>query len=124
MTLIKAQLNMLRVAPRKVRLVAGLIRRKKVSSALDQLAHMPKRSGTALAKLINSAVANAENNLKLSREHLWIKDLHVDEGRKLKRWMPKGFGRPAPIQKKTSHIRVILEDRTPAEGKTQIATSK
>jgi large subunit ribosomal protein L22 len=119
MTTIKAQLNMLRISPRKVRLVAGLIRNKRVSTALDQLAHMPKRSGTHLAKLINSAVANAENNFKLSTENLWIKDLQVDEGVKLKRWLPKGFGRANPIEKKTSRIRVVLEDRTvPASPST------
>jgi large subunit ribosomal protein L22 len=113
MTLIKAQLNMLRISPRKVRLVVGLIRKKSVALALDQLAHMPKRTSGPLAKLVNSAVANAENNLKLSREHLWIKDLQVDEGVKLKRWLPKGFGRANPIHKKTSSIRLVLEDRSP-----------
>ena len=103
------------MAPRKVRLVAGLIRKKSVAAALDQLAHMAKRAGHPLVKLINSAAANASNNLKLDKEHLWIKELTVDEGIKLKRFRPKGFGRANPIEKKTSRIRLVLEHRAPAE---------
>jgi len=114
MTTVKAQLNGLRMTPRKVRLVAGLIRKKRVADALDQLAHMAKRAGNPLAKLINSAVANASHNLKLDRDHLWIKELAVDEGIKLKRYRPKGFGRANPIEKKTSRIRLVLEHRAPA----------
>ena len=109
MTLIKAQLNGLRIAPRKVRLLADLVKRKTVPAALDQLAFMAKRSGVPLAKLIESAAANAHTNHKLERSALVIKELRVDEGVKLKRFIPKGFGRAAPIQKKTSRITVILE---------------
>lgn len=111
MTTVKAQLNGLRIAPRKVRLVADLLRRKRVQIALDQLAFMVKRSSASIAKAINSAVANAEQNLKLDRDHLWIKDIWVDEGVTLRRWRPKGFGRANPIQKKTSRINVVLEHR-------------
>lgn len=114
MTTVKAQLNGLRISPRKVRLVVGLINKKRVSTALDQLAHMPKRSVGPVTKLINSAVANAEHNLKLTRDHLWIKDMQVDQGITLKRFMPKGFGRASPIDKKTSRIRLILEHRIEA----------
>lgn len=113
MTQVKAQLNGLRITPRKVRLVAGLIKRKSVSVALDQLAHVAKRSSGPLTKLINSAVANASNNFKLDREHLFIRDLTVDEGIKMRRYRPKGFGRANPIEKKTSRISIVLEDRSP-----------
>ncbi len=111
MTTVNAQLNGLRMAPRKVRLVAGLIRRKKATTALSELALLPKRSALPIAKLLNSAIANATSNLKLDREHLWIKELTVDEGVKLKRWQPKGFGRANPIEKKTSRVRLVLEHR-------------
>lgn len=111
MTTVTAQLNGLRMSPRKVRLVAGLLKKKPVTLALDQLLHTTKRTAMPLAKLIKSAIANAENNLKLDRDHLWVKEVQVDEGVKLKRFQPKGFGRPNPIEKKTSRIRLVLEHR-------------
>lgn len=111
MTTVSAQLNGLRMSPRKVRLVAGLIRRKKVTSALTALSAMPKRASAPIVKLLNSAVANASSSLKLERDTLWIKELTVDEGVKLKRWRPKGFGRANPIEKKTSRVRLVLEHR-------------
>lgn len=116
MTTVTAQLNGLRMSPRKVRLVAGLLKKKRVTLALDQLLHTTKRTAMPLAKLIKSAIANAENNLKLDRDHLWVKEVQVDEGIKLKRFQPKGFGRPNPIEKKTSRIRLVLEHRAESEG--------
>ncbi len=114
MTTVRAQLNGLRIAPRKVRLLVSLIRRKRVDDAVDQLSHMAKRSSHPLVKLLNSAVANASHNLKLEREHLWIKDIAVDEGVKIKRFRAKGFGRANPIEKKTSRVRLVLEHRAEA----------
>jgi large subunit ribosomal protein L22 len=108
---VKAQLNGLRIAPRKVRLVANLLKKKNVDAALDQLAHMNKRSALHVSRLINSAIANAEHNHKMVRSNLYIKSMWVDEGMKLKRWQPKGFGRAAPIQKKTSRVNVVLDER-------------
>ncbi len=115
MTDIRAQLNQLRMAPRKVRLVANAVKKKSVAAALDQLALLPKRAAAPLVKLIKSTSANAESNFKLDREHLVIKSLTVDEGVKLKRYRPKGFGRPSPIEKKTSRVTLVLEHRAPAE---------
>ncbi len=113
MTQIKAQLNGLRISPRKVRLLVGLIKRKDVQIALDQLAHMAKRPSVPLVKLLESAIANAENTYKLNRDTLFIKEMFVDEGVKLKRYRPKGFGRTSPIEKKTSRVSVVLEAREP-----------
>jgi large subunit ribosomal protein L22 len=113
MTQVKAQLNGLRISPRKVRLLASLIRGKSVEIAMDQLAHFVKRSSPQLTKLMLSAIANAENNYKMDRSTLVIADIQVDEGIKLKRFRPKGFGRANPIHKKTSRVRVVLEDRLP-----------
>lgn len=118
MTTITAQLNALRISPRKVRLVAALLKHKRAVQALDQLTHTVKRSSQPLAKLLRSAIANAEHNLKLDRDHLWIRDIQVDEGVKLKRFQPKGFGRANPIEKKTSRIRVVLEHRA-EDGKQE-----
>lgn len=111
MTQVTAQLNGLRIAPRKVRALVGLIRKKDVDAAIDQLRHFARRSGPALVKLIESAVANAENNFKLTRDQLYIREMTVDEGVKLKRFMPKGFGRAGEIQKKTSRVCVVLDTK-------------
>ena len=112
MTTVKAHLNTLRISPRKVRLVAGLIKGKRAQQALDQMLFVTKRSVAPLTKLVKSGIANAES-MKLDAAHLWIKDLQVNEGVKLKRWRPKGFGRASPIQKKTSRISLVLEHREP-----------
>jgi large subunit ribosomal protein L22 len=111
MTTVKAQLNGLRIAPRKVRLLADLIRRRSVPVAIDQLSIATKRSGVPLIKLIESAVASAQNIHHLERDALFIKEVYVDEGTKLKRFRPKGFGRANPIEKKTSRISLTLEDK-------------
>lgn len=113
MTLVKAQLNGLRMSPRKVRLLVGLIKRRSVSVALDQLNNMTKRASGPLVKLVESAVANAKNNFKIDADHLFVKDMWVDEGVKLRRFRPKGFGRANPIEKKTSRVNLVLEDRAP-----------
>ena len=113
MAQVKAQLNGLRIAPRKVRAVANLIKGKDVIKALDQLNYLVRRPVTSVRKLLNSAIANAENNFHMVKENLYIKQLIVDEGTKLKRFRPKGFGRASMIQKKTSHLIVLLEERTP-----------
>lgn len=110
MTEVKAQLNSLRLAPRKVRAVANLIRGKNVNDALGQLEYFVRRPSEPIKKLVNSAIANAENNFNMIRDNLYIKSIVVDEGIKLKRIRAKGFGRAAAIQKKTSHIRLILDE--------------
>jgi len=107
----KAQLNSVRLAPRKVRAVVRLVRGKNVDEAINQLEYMVKRPGMPVKKLIESAIANAENNFNMVRSNLYIKDVQVDEGVKLRRFRPKAFGRAATLQKKTSHIRLILGER-------------
>ncbi len=119
---ITAQLNGIRMAPRKVRAVVRVVKRKNVDQALDQLEHMVKRPAPAVSKLILSALANAENTYRLVRDNLYVKDIVVNEGMKLKRYIPKGFGRPAPIHKRTSRIKVILAERVP--GLKQAAAPK
>ncbi len=108
---VQAELKNLRVSPRKVRLVAGTLRGLDVAHAKYQLDAVVKKSSRPLSKLLASAVANAINNFSLEESNLFIKDVNVDEGPKLKRFRPKGFGRTSPIEKKTSHIRIILEEK-------------
>ena len=111
MSEVKAQLNGLRIAPRKVRAVVNLIKNKNVLDALAQLEALVKRSGSPVAKLLRSAIANAENNNDMVKENLYVKGINVDEGVKLKRFKPKGFGRVSPLEKKTSRIRVVLAEK-------------
>ncbi|MBI2674720.1 MAG: 50S ribosomal protein L22 [Candidatus Yanofskybacteria bacterium] len=128
MAQVTAKLNNLRLAPRKVRAVVNLIKGKNVLDALAQLEALVKRSGSSVAKLLRSAIANAENNNNMVKENLYVKSINVDEGVKLKRFKPKGFGRVSPIEKKTSRIRLVLAEkvaglkRTPAEKKIKEKT--
>ncbi len=111
MTQVTAQLNRLRLAPRKVRLITDLIKGKDVSKALYQLEYLMKRSAPYLIKLLNSAVNNAEHSYNMVKSNLYIKDIVVDEGIKLLRYRPKSKGMTSRIQKKTSHIKVVLGER-------------
>jgi large subunit ribosomal protein L22 len=120
-----AKLRYLRIAPRKVRLVADLIRGKSVKDAEEILQFQIKRGAEPMRKLLKSAVANAKNNFKLSTENLYISKLTVDEGPKLKRWRPRARGRAYPIQKKTSHITVVLDElKQPIKSKIKNQKSK
>ncbi len=108
---VKAQLNGLRIAPRKVRAVTNLLKGKDVVYALNQMEFYMKRPVLPLMKLLNSAVANAENNFSMVKSNLYIKEFLVDEGVKLKRYRPKAQGRAGEIQKKTSKVRLVLDER-------------
>lgn len=107
---VKAKLNYLRIAPRKVRLVADLIRKKRVETAQAILKFTIKKGAGPLLKLLNSAVANARNNFQIEPDNLYIYKITVDEGPKYKRWMPRARGQASEIQKKTSHIIIILDE--------------
>lgn len=108
---ITAKLKNLRIAPRKVRLVADLIRGKKASQTLIILNHLPKKAALPMMKLLQSAIANAKNNFQISEDNLYISKLLVDEGSKLKRWRSRAMGRAYEIQKKTSHITLSLIEK-------------
>ncbi len=110
MSEIKAKIKMLRIAPRKVRLVARLIKGKTVKNALTILKLTNKRACTPFIKLINSAIANAAHNLNIKTNHFYIKKIEVNEGPKLRRFLIKARGRSTPILKRTSHISLILEN--------------
>ena len=112
---VKAKLKNLRIAPRKVRLVADLLRKKRVEEAQRILNFTVKKAAKPLLKLLNSAIANAKNNFQLDPENLYISKITVDEGRKYKRWRPRARGQAYEIQKKTSHITLILEEIYPSE---------
>lgn len=114
---ITARLRYLRIAPRKVRLVADLIRKKKIEEAQTILNFTTKRIAKPLLKLLKSAIANARYNFQLNPNNLYISKIIVDEGPKYKRWMPRARGAVSEIQKKTSHITLILDEITPTNKK-------
>ncbi len=108
---VKAKLSNLRIAPRKVRLVADVVRGKSVQRALDELSFVDNKSARPIAKLIKSAVANAKNNFQLNPDNLYISTIFVNEGSKLKRWRPVSRGQSNEIIKRSSHIIVILNEK-------------
>lgn len=100
----------IRIAPRKVRLVADLIRGKEVGEALAILRLTPRAASPVLEKVLNSAVANAEHNFDMNANNLSIAKIYVDEGPTLKRFRPRAQGRASRINKRTSHITIILTE--------------
>jgi len=121
---VKAKLNYLRIAPRKVRLVADLIRGKKVKEARTLLEFSLKKAARVMKKLLESGVANAKNNFHLDEKTLVVSEIRVDEGPKLKRWRPRARGRAAEIQKKTSHITLVLSGGKEKKAEKEIAKVK
>lgn len=106
--MITASLNNYRQSPRKVRLVANLIKGKKVDEALNMLGQVTKRASNPIASLVLSAIANAKNNFNIEKDNLIIKEMRVDGGVVLKRSMPRARGSAFPIKKRTSHIYLEL----------------
>ena len=102
----KAVLRTVRISPKKANLVAGAVRNKKVSEALEILEVMPKKGARILYKVVHSAAHNAKNNFKQSIDDLFITKILVTKGPTLKRSLPISRGRTHPIRKRTSHITV------------------
>ena len=109
-----AKLNYLHIAPRKVRLIASILKKLPVQEAEAQLLLRPQRAAKPLLKLLRGAVANAKNNQKLNPDQLFIKDIRVDQGPMLKRSLPRAMGRATPLEKKMSHVTIILEENPQA----------
>jgi large subunit ribosomal protein L22 len=112
-----AELNNLRISPRKVRLVTDLIKGMDTDEAIVQLQNTIKASVLPIEKLVKSAVANAENNFGLDRSNLYIYDIQVGEASILKRWLPRAYGRATEIYKRNSRVWITLEERV--EGKNR-----
>lgn len=110
---VEATLNNLRIAPRKVRLVTHSIVGLPVATALVQLRRQVKRSSLPITVLLKSAIANAKNNFKLAEETLFVKEVRVGDGVRLKRFTPKAFGQATPILRRTSKVQIILDERAP-----------
>ena len=119
-----AKFRHLHIAPRKVRLVVDAVRGKKVEKAQTILSFMAKHSAVPVLKLLNSAIANAENNFQLNKSNLYIYKITVDEGPTLKRSHPQSRGRASEILKRTSHVTIVLEETPGSEGKKVVKSEK
>jgi len=106
----KAVAKYVRISPRKARLVADLIRNKPIEDALNILKFTPKKAARLIEKVLSSAIANAESNLSLDIDSLYVKKILVDEGPTMKRIKPYAMGRAFYIRKRTSHITVIVDE--------------
>jgi len=107
---VKAKLRFTRIAPRKARLVADLIRGKRSEDALSILSFTPKAAARIIIKLLRSAIANADQK-KIDVDRLYVKTIMVDQGPTMKRFMPRAMGRATTIRKRTSHITIVLDER-------------
>ncbi len=107
---VKARLRFARVSPRKVRLVANLIRGKRSEEALNILTFTKKAAARILIKLLKSAIANASQKKHIDIDRLYVKRITVDQGPTLKRYTPRALGRATMIRKRTSHIHIILDE--------------
>lgn len=104
----KAKLTNYRQSPRKVRMVAHSIKGKGVKNALVSLRFLPKRATHSLEKLLNSAISNAKENEGKKEDNLYVKDIRVDEGVTMRRFMPRARGRATRINKRTSNVTLEL----------------
>lgn len=107
----KAHANNVRVAPRKVKLVIDLIRGKQVGEAIAILRHTPKAASPVVEKLLNSAIANAEHNYQMDVNKLVVEQVYANEGPTMKRFRPRAMGRASRINKRTSHITIVVSEK-------------
>ncbi|MCG8501899.1 MAG: 50S ribosomal protein L22 [Firmicutes bacterium] len=107
----RASLSYARIAPRKVKIVIDLIRNKPVGEALAILKYTPKAAAEIVEKLLNSAIANAENNHDMDLESLYVSEIYANQGPTLKRIRPRAQGRAFRIRKRTSHITLVLKEK-------------
>src|SRR3989344_4448656 len=119
----KAFLKNYRQSPRKVRLVARLIRGKKVAEAIAELDFLAKRAGLPIKKLLLGAVANARQK-GIERDNLFIKELRVDKGVTMKRMMPRAMGTGHRINKRTSNVNLLLGEKVVAVKDSKRGTLK
>lgn len=120
---VKVQLRQLRIAPRKVKLIANLVRGLSVTKAEHQLRYTKRAAGLPVLKLLMSGVAAAEQQYKVGKAQLYLKSITVGDGITLKRWMPRAQGRATPIRKRASHVVIVLTDK-PVVKKTKKTTKK
>ena len=107
---IKAKARQMRIAPRKVRIVGDLIKKKNVNDAMGILLYTPKKGAYILKKLLDSAIGNARQKKYVDVDTLYVKNVIVNEGPTMKRFLPRAMGRATKIRKRLSHITLILDE--------------
>ena len=107
----RAVAKYVRVSPRKVRLIMDQIRGKNVEEAMNLLSFSPQKGAGILKKLLNSAIANAQQNSEVDIDNLYIHRIYADEGPVLKRFRPRAMGRATRIIKRTSHLTIGLDEK-------------
>lgn len=108
---VKAVAKYIRTAPRKLRLIADMVRGRKAAEAATLLEFTNKRAARTFLKVLRSAMANAENNFEMDPEKLVISQTFVDGGPMLKRWIPRSRGRASSVFKYSSHVTVVVRER-------------
>jgi large subunit ribosomal protein L22 len=108
---VQAKLRFVRIAPRKARLVADLIRGKGSEEALNILTFTKKAPAKIIIKLLKSAIANATQKKTIDIDRLYVKQIAVDQGPTMKRYQPRALGRATTIRKRTSHIQIVLDEK-------------
>jgi len=121
---VKASLKYLHISPRKVRLIAGLVKKLPVKEAESQLRYSSQRSAQPMLKLLRSAIADAENNFHLEKDNLYIAGIRVDEGPALKRWRARARGTAYPIKKRSSHVFLVLKEISSSSKKEKKGEEK
>ncbi|WP_417909371.1 50S ribosomal protein L22 [Candidatus Electronema sp. PJ] len=106
----RAVAKYIRISPQKARLVADVVRGKDVETAVTTLRFMPKKAAKILRKVLQSAVANAEQTETIDVDTLYVKEIQINGGPMLKRFRPRAMGRAARILKRTSHITVVVDE--------------
>jgi len=107
----RAEAKFVKISPRKVRLVMDQVRGKSIEEALGLLSFAPQKGARVLKKLLDSAVANAEQNSGIDVDTLYVKKVYANEGPTLKRFRPRAMGRATRIRKRSSHLTVILDSK-------------
>lgn len=107
---IKARTRMIRISPRKVRIIGDVIKKRNVNEAMGILTYMPQKASSILKKLLDSAIANARQKKYVDVDNLYVKNVMVDGGPVMKRFLPRAMGRATKIRKRTSHITMILDE--------------
>ena len=107
----RATAKYIRISSRKVKIVLDLIRGKKADEALAILMYTPKAASPVVAKVLNSAIANAVNNQEMNRQNLYVAEVYANPGPTLKRYVARSRGSASPMLKRTSHISVVLDQK-------------
>lgn len=121
---VHASIKNIRIAPRKVRLVAHTIVGLSASAAVIEIGKQVKRASDPMLDLLKSAIANAKNNCGLDENNLFVESVSVGDGVRLKRFEPRAFGRSMPILKRSSNVKIILEEREEGKNRKDVKKSQ